>query len=197
MYYIGNKNTTFRYKIIKTLKAINEVLGLPAQRIVFKKLLVDPSMYQHLIAEAGDSEDSKIDFHKKILAKSMGDTDKKDFEYVSITSTHTYLKAPKGQLIGIRSRHKEEEDGDAHTRGVEHYTYERRYFMNNQRIHQKRILSARAYDDLWNTHRDASLKELKLLITSFQYDQQYFQLETITNIKGNPTYLICRRIEEG
>ena len=70
-------------------------------------------MYKDLIPEARDSaKDFRIDFHKKILASSMGATDKKDFEYVSIISTHTYLKAPKGQLIGIRSRHIEEgEDG--------------------------------------------------------------------------------------
>jgi len=54
-------------------------------------------MYKDLIPGAKDSaKDFRIDFHKKILASSMGATDKKDFEYVSIISTHTYLKAPKG-----------------------------------------------------------------------------------------------------
>jgi hypothetical protein len=52
------------------------------------------------------------------------------------------------------------------------------------------VLSGREYDDLMDNHRDENQKELNILRTSFLYHNEYFQLETITNVEGCPTFLI-------
>lgn len=40
----------------------------------------------------------------KIVSRRRGEEDEEDFAYVTKVLRHTYLKAPEGNLIGIRRR---------------------------------------------------------------------------------------------
>lgn len=56
-----------------------------------------------------------------------------------------------------------------------------------------KIIGAKDYTEYLRA-RDTSLTQLEKIITKFLYLQQPFVLETITNLKDNPTFL---RIETG
>ena len=55
-----------------------------------------------------------------------------------------------------------------------HFDYERRIFTGKQRIHKKRIMTGREYENLFNNQKDPNKKTLKILRTSFMYEKQYF-----------------------
>lgn len=57
------------------------------------------------------------------------------------------------------------------------------------------IISAKEYAE-YVRQRDTSLTQLQKIRTKFLYKQQSFDLETITNLKDNPTFLRCETEQE-
>ena len=114
--------------------------------------------------------------------------DDNQFIFESKMIRQTYLKASQG-ITFIRKRSGQ---GSSQT-----FDYETRYEIDNQRVQKKRILAEGEYGDLMMTQIDPNRRELNILRTSFMYDTHYFQLETITNIEGCPTFLTCEQHAEG
>ncbi len=121
---------------------------------------------------------------------ALQDTELPKFEFVSNLIRHTYLKAPEDSIIYIRKRSGMKFGDEQVSQSSNHFDYERRNILGEQRIHKKRIMTGREYDDLLLNQQDKQRRTLKILRTSFMYDKQYFQLETVTNISGAPSFLL-------
>lgn len=102
---------------------------------------------------------------------------------------HTYLHSPEDSIIYVRKRSGLKVNDEAVSKRSHHFDYHRRHYVGSQQIEKKRIMSGREYEDLLLNEFDEKRRQLKILRTSFMFDNQYFQLETFTNIKGAPTFL--------
>ena len=107
-----------------------------------------------------------------------------------------YLKAPDSKLIFVR---KKKTVSDANMNEIprqELFNYECREEMGSQRVQKKRIIDGREYDTLIASQQDLDREQLKILRTSFIYENNYFRLETHTNKPGCPTFLRLESHEE-
>ena len=69
------------------------------------------------------------------------------------------------------------------------YDYEYRYKQEGEIIQKKRLISGREYLEMVHHQKDEIRRQLEIYRTSFEYEKMYFQLETMTNIIGQPTFL--------
>lgn len=79
--------------------------------------------------------------------------------------------------------------------GTNTYNYEKRFMRDGERVQEMRILPAKDYVELLRsacTHKLKLEKQRKY----FVYKSQPFQLETIVNIPGQPTFLRCSTANE-
>ena len=186
LFFIGNQHKNgFHGKITETIRAVSSVLGLPTNIAKFKKYLVEtrhidfrPSEDDNADFDLTETQKRFEDYHGRVLnSQDISPFNGKgldQFEYVSNLIRHTYLMAPKDNIIYIRKRSgmisSKEPDGSWSS----HFDYERRIMSGEQRIHKKRIMTGREYEGLIRTQRDMSKRTLKILRTSFMYAKQYF-----------------------
>jgi hypothetical protein len=206
LFFIGNNHPDgFQGKINEVLSTVMTILGCPTSLTRFKKFLVDTKGInfegnERDVEKWGETP-SYDDYHGKIFKASQiepynseqdarveGKPNK--FNFVTNTIRHTYLKAPEGSLIYVRKRSGLKFNNEPVSSRSNHFEYVRKYLTGSQQIEKKRIMGGREYEDLLLNEFDEKRRQLKILRTSFPFENQYFQLETFTNIRGAPTFLL-------
>uniref|UniRef100_A0A7S3CU52 NadR/Ttd14 AAA domain-containing protein n=1 Tax=Strombidium rassoulzadegani TaxID=1082188 RepID=A0A7S3CU52_9SPIT len=214
LFFIGNQHDNgFEGKIQSTIDAVFSVIGFPTSIKRFRKFLVETRG----IDFEGNESDVEIwgqtpryeDYHGKVFKSSETEPfnstqdnqqrnaeEPAQFNFVTNIIRHTYLKAPEDSIIFVRKRSGVKINNEPFSRRSHHFDYERRYMIDNQKIEKKRIMSGREYEDLLLNEFDEKRRQLKILRTSFMFENQYFQLETFTNIIGAPTFLLVESEDE-
>ena len=118
----------------ETIAAIHSVLGLPTNKLRYRKFLLEP-LDQSASQKDGTFESSSIHealFQNSGLQPYNSEQDKNQkFDSASLNIRHTYLKAPNDSLIFIRQK--------AGSR-INSFDYEFRFEQGNERIQKKRII---------------------------------------------------------
>lgn len=144
VFMIGNGHSDgFRGKMNETIASVKSVLGLPNNKLRYKKFLLD---------QLDNNSKSRIDrtfeatsVHESLFQNSgikpynSEQEENQKFFSDSLYIRHTYLNASENSLIFIRQK-----SGSR----INSFDYEQRFEQDNERIQKKRIIQGREYEEL-------------------------------------------------